>query len=442
MKNVLIVSEAFLNGGLETRVQEEVAEYRKHRCKVFLACHNFNKDHRRLFNKVLMLDTLLRENDCIDSRRLLSVRDKIVRFCQKNAVDHIECHPFFCVLPAALAAEKLNVPITYTLHGVASANFVDIDSTGLYTLYYMIIKYGVDQIVAVAEYLQKQYAYLSPKIIIARNGIKLSKKMRPARKTTSNTKAFCIASRIDAPKSKIIMDFLPKIHGLSEVKKIDIYGDGDSVEALRNFVEQRKMKKVNVCGWVNDVSKTIVEKKYDAIFGMGRVVLNALSVSVPVGVLGYGGFAGFVRNDNIAHFAENNFTDWDTYDDLDIKKEIKKVQKSPQEYKLTRKEMAPYDSEGIWKSYFEEAKSIARTPKPVVQKLNKIFEKNQSENLNLGFMFNEENFPTVSNDATYQLLCNKNSRVSYLEQSILDINNSRFWRLTKPIRILIGKLHH
>jgi chromatin segregation and condensation protein Rec8/ScpA/Scc1 (kleisin family) len=77
-----------------------------------------------------------------------------------------------------------------------------------------------------------------------------------------------------------------------------------------------------------------------------------------------------------------------------------------------------------------------------LEKLNKIFEKNQSENLNLGFMFNEENFPTVSNDATYQLLCNKNSRVSYLEQSILDINNSRFWRLTKPIRILIGKLHH
>lgn len=441
MKNVLIVSEAFLNGGLETRVQEEVAEYRRHRCKVFLATFNINRVHRKIFNKVLLLDAPQYNTNSLDTGQLLATRDKLIQFCKKNAVDFIECQPFFCALPAVLAAEKLNIPITYTLHGVASANFVNIDLTGLYALYYLVVKYGMDQIFAVAEYLQRQYAYLSSDIKIARNGILFGQKSRKGRRAASKNKTFCIASRIDGPKTKIIEDFLPTLHACPEVKRIDIFGDGDSLPDLCDFVEKKHLNKVNVCGWNPDLSKTFAVNKYDAVFGMGRVTLNALSVSMPVGVLGYGGFAGFITAENIAQFAENNFTDWDTYDELDLRKEIKKVQKNPKNYILKKKELAPYDSDMIWKAHFEAEKNITFSPKPVIQKLNKVFEKNPSENFDLGFIFDEETFPMINNDAPYQLLCNKNSRVSYLEDSINDINNSRFWRLTKPIRKLLEKIH-
>lgn len=449
MKNILITSDVFLNGGLETRLNDEVAEYKKHNYNVFLACKTLNEEYRDIFDDVLLLPEMTFDyTDEINSKELLSVRDKIIDFCKKHSVDLIECQPFWVTLPAALAAESLNIPVTYTLHGAASGNFANFSYIGLYTVYYLTLKYGFDRVFAVAEHLQKQFSYLSQDITIVRNGMTTPATRRPSRKTSRPNGHFCIASRLDIPKSKIIMDFLPIIHDIPAVKKIDIFGDGDCMDTLKGFVVSNNFDKVACCGWTNDLQKTIADNNYDAVFGMGRVVLDAISANTPVGILGFNGFVGFLCHENIAHFANSNLTSWEKHDDINLGDEIALVQKHPAKYSLSKEDLSLFDTRLIWSTYFKIESEVKHSSKPFLKFLNSALEGNSSSSFNFKKFVAETPLPIAENDVLYPAYLSsifndieKNKKIESLEKTISEITNSGFWKATKPVRSVLGKLH-
>lgn len=115
MKRVLFVSDSFTGGGLETRILEQVAEYQKHGVKCLLAYHVATKELMRRFDGYYYLPETTTNLETVSA-----CMAEIKAICEKEQIDFIDCQPLYGFVPAALAAAELNIPITYTIHGMYS----------------------------------------------------------------------------------------------------------------------------------------------------------------------------------------------------------------------------------------------------------------------------------------------------------------------------------
>ena len=360
----MFISDNFLGGGLETRIVEQIKTLKNHNVKAFLLCHKSNDIYKNNF--VAISNSLIPlSGEVLTAQTILDNVDSICNFCMENDIDYIDCHPFWCALPAALAAERLHIPISFTLHGKISANFIGKEHLTAQSLYDVIFSYGFDQIFAVAEYLTELYSYL-PNIEIVLNGLPINSL---SAKPFKNTKKVAIASRLDEVKAGLIIDFLPTLYETKAIEQIDIYGDGDHFEQLQTFITEHRMaNRVNLCGWTKDFAKTIEDNQYMLAFGMGRVVLEAMKVGVPVGVLGYGGFAGLVNHNNLADFSKNNLTSWqESPTTLSI--ELKKLFKKPNDYIFNSNQLSIFNIERIWQKYFDTISILSHKDNPITHSL-------------------------------------------------------------------------
>jgi hypothetical protein len=281
----------------------------------------------------------------------------------ENNIDYIDCQPFWCALPAAIAANKLHIPISFTLHGVLSANSISDKHLSTKMLYDTIFNYGFNQIFAVAEYLTEIYSYL-PDIKIIRNGLPIN---RLSTKPFKNTKKIAIASRLDEPKAKLIIDFLPSLYSSKAISQIDIYGDGDNYDKLRSFIINHQMTdKINLCGWSKNFVKTATDNQYMLVIGMGRVILEAIRSSIPAGILGYGGFAGFVNHDNLLDFSKNNLTSW-SESSTNLSIELKKLFKNPANYYFKSNQLSIFNIELIWQEYYNIIQGLTYHDNQIIQ---------------------------------------------------------------------------
>lgn len=365
MKNILFISDDFLGGGLETRIIGQIKTLKNHDIKAFLLCHKFNNIYKNNFTSVSDTLTFTPINKDPSAQSVLHDVDAICNFCLENDIDYIDCHPCWCALPAALAAERLHIPISFTLHGERSANFINKEHLAAQSLYDVIFSYGFDQIFAVAEYLTELYSYL-PNIEIVRNGLPInSLSIKPFK----NTKKVAIASRLDEVKANLIIDFLPTLYKTKTIEQIDIYGDGNYFEQLQVFITKHNMTdRVNLCGWTKDFTKTIETNQYMLAFGMGRVVLEAMKAGIPVGILGYGGFAGLINHNNLADFSKNNLTSWqEPHATLSV--ELKKLFKKPSDYIFSPNQLSIFNIERIWQKYFNTVSSLSHKDNPIIHSL-------------------------------------------------------------------------
>ena len=366
MKNILFISDAFLGGGLETRLLEQTKSLKSHKINGFLLCRECNQVYANQFVKASDALTVKPSSESISVQNIIDDVNTICEFCTKNKIDYIDCHPFWCALPAALAANKLHLPISFTLHGEISANFISKDYLAAQSLYDLIFSYGFDQLFAVAEYLTNLYSYL-PNISIVRNGLSLD---NLTKHSFNQTNKVAIASRLDEPKAKLIIDFLPELYASEQIQQIDIYGDGDYATILQHFIASHHFEdKVKLRGWINDFAETLSKGHYMLVFGMGRVVLEALKSSVPVGVLGYGGFAGLINHDNLLDFSKSNLTSWQK-SSSSLSDELNNLINNPKDYFFTAKQLSIFNNTIIWNNYLETIQGLSFHDKPILSSLN------------------------------------------------------------------------
>lgn len=467
MKNILLVSDSFLKGGLESRIISQIEQLKKHHTNFYLACENLDESNRPLFKDILHLSNLQSLNNPNPPiKEIIKSRDLLIKFCKKNKIDFIDCQPFCCVLPAALCAQKNDTPISFTLHGVISGDFVDYKYPEIRILFYIAMKYGIDQIFAVAEYLEDLYSFLSPNIFIARNGTSFQKSRNL--KQSNSTGKFAIASRLDMPKTTIIMDFLPLIHDLKNINSIEIYGNGDSKNLLASFIKNSNLSKVSLKGWSNTLISDIRQGDYDAVFGMGKVVLDALNANVPIGVLGYGGFAGFITPDSIKNFAKTNLTSWDQISTSKIKDAINEVQKHPEKFKLSLKDLSIFRDEQNWDNYFNYIKTIRPHNHQIIQHFNTVLDQYYKTNRQLHISKLIQKLDPLlqnTNDIFYktlsmhnalenqiseltntinvkdEIIAQKDTTIEFQKNELASITNSNFWKISKPIRGTLSALH-
>lgn len=443
MKNVLIISDAFLNGGLETRVLEQVNAYHNSGLKVFFICNSSANNHEKHNFDIFSSDfDFIPQNGQLKSQQILTACAKIVDFCKKYKIDFIECQPFWCLLPATIAAEHCQIPISYTLHGTASGNFIEPIYFEAYLLFYLCLSFGLDQIFAVSERLARIYSYASNDIFVSNNSITL--KDIPRGKTFVGNGHYAIASRLDIPKTIPIKEFLPQLCDFSFTKQIDIYGDGDQKDALASFInEQGLSKKVKLLGWHPNLQSILTKNNYDCVFGIGRVITDTIASATPAGILGYGGFAGLLNKDNLQHFAHTNFISWDSYDKKFLEFELRRLYKNPHSFILKPSDLSSLDAELNWKKHIEKASKVKFAPKPIINNIISILNSHPTEDLFLDKAIINQLMDIIYNVEQNQLIYAGilQNYYSIIKQTNIELiakntqlENSFSWKITKPLR--------
>lgn len=297
--NILILSENFSKGGLETHIETYY--------------HALKQEHNLYFGFGYYQKTQYLEGARIyegfhfgpnsNIQEFLNDVERIVQIVQDNQIDVIHAHPFYSLFPAMFAANITNTKLVYTYHGRGSINFVSHANDTI--LYEFGMESLISKVFCVAEigvswindFKKKQAVYLPN--LIDENRFPIH--------TLGNQKKWALFSRLDVDKASEILRFLEYLPHL-DIDTVDIYGEGSETKKLRQYVKEHCLTDtVFFKGYSDDVSKALEQGQYLGVIGVGRVVLEALIMNYPTILIGYGKVAGMVHLDMFHKIKNINF---------------------------------------------------------------------------------------------------------------------------------------
>lgn len=338
-KKILIISESFLQGGLERHIITQFSEKNMKYVPVF-AFHNYKKNEELNGFKIYEISLGYTIKD------VLSTINELVDIIKKEKIDVIHVHPFYTLFPAIFASQITGVAIVYTIHGFSSINFAkDINSNILYRVF---LNYCKPLVISVDKsYLNVlKYRYLAENVTYIPNSIDTSKYYET--EVIKNNKWLLIV-RLDKDKKKEIVCVLENLKDMNI--HLDIIGDGSEKEALCNLVKKLNLeKKVNFLGFKENVSEYI--KNYNGVMGLGQVVLEGLCSNRPVLLIGYGKISGMIDKKLFNEIKNNNFVNRNTNNIFSLE-EFKNVNDNLDKYLLAKEVKREFCSKVVNKKYFE-----------------------------------------------------------------------------------------
>lgn len=299
---ILVVSEEFSRGGLETQIKtyydnlpqgtEMIFAFSRYTEEVPLEKAKVYTGFHFSFN-----DTVT--DFCEDVERLIKI-------ISEEKIDVIHAHPFFSFFAVLFASQLTKTKMVYTYHGLGSFNFLNTSTLAV------IFKYAFEIGVAAKLFsVNKRGMECFEKLgckncVFLPNPIDVNKYKKAA---YINNKKWALVSRLDVDKVVEIKRFILNCSEYG-IEAVDIYGAGGCVDELRTFIEEHQLsEKVRYLGYCSDFHG-IVHKKYNGIVGIGRVVLEGLAMGMPVFVIGYGKFSGFVNTALYNALRGNNFSNY------------------------------------------------------------------------------------------------------------------------------------
>ena len=296
--NILVVSESFNNGGLETQIKtmhdntinsRMIFAFGKYSNKIDLNDAKIYKDFHFSYDSTI-------KDFCEDV-------DRLVELIQKERIDVIHVHPYYSFFPAFIASQLTNIKLVYTHHGIGSFTFTK-SVNGAILFYYAITEKCVSNIFSVNEdgvNIFKKLNYSNVVLLPNPIDVKLFKKANVV-----NNRKWALISRLDQDKYdeiKIILQNLDKYN----IEKIDIYGDGSLKDDLIDFINKSKLNDtVSYKGYLNNIFESL-NNNYNGVIGIGRVLLESLTMGYPSIIIGYKKITGYVNYDVYNDIKSKNF---------------------------------------------------------------------------------------------------------------------------------------
>jgi len=300
---VLIVSDMFLSGGLETRLREAVAALAGEH-EFYLACSP-NHDPEGIGPGVELVDAGMPTGPMRPTVLEEGVRriDKIIR---DRGIDYVDIHPFVLLGPAVLAAAANGIPFGVTLHGPASLYASD-DYRSLVLGCLLPWAPAVFVVSSETEALARRYVDAS-RIRRVVNGVDTEMFAPASPPVEARRGHWAVISRLYPDKLPGILTFLAFALSCS-VESVDIFGDGYDLDALRDWVRDRDAEdRVRFQGAALDIASRLNGGGYELVGSMGRGLLEAGACNIPICLVGYDGVKGIVRREEISELASNNFS--------------------------------------------------------------------------------------------------------------------------------------
>lgn len=289
--NILIVTEKFTGGGLETHIHAYYTQLRDENKFVF-AVGPFSSKLKFGEGEV---HKGFHFNWNASIRDFVEDVEGLVRLIRREKIDVIHVHPFFSIYPAVVASQLTSIPVVCTHHGPASFSFTTNinDTILLYYFYSELVSRVFSVSVTGVEDLKKRMGVREAVFLPNALDTALYKHHKIA-----NNRRWAAISRLDDDSGKIpalkkLFDMLPQI----PVETIDIYGDGTRREELEHYVKERSLSgKIKFMGFKSDLFNRL-DGGYNGIIGVDRVAVEGLTMGYPVMAVGYGRVCGiFDRN--------------------------------------------------------------------------------------------------------------------------------------------------
>lgn len=388
--NILIVSDSFKKGGLETHIYT-LYQHLKKSNKVYFAFSNYDDEYKLPKDKLF---TGFHFGVNCTIKEFIEDVNNLVKIIKKNKIDVINIHPFYSIFPVMFAAHITNVKTTYTFHGTSSFNFTSsIVDTILFEYAFettvkktfCVSKHGIESF----DTLNYHNSVWFPNPINLKN-YRITKR--------KNDKRWALVTRLDDDKYYEISKLFGWLHKL-DIDSIDIYGDGNRIEDLKKLSEKTG-KNITFMGYSKDISKAIKDK-YTGILGTGRAVLEGLAMNYPVILMGYGNILGMIDSQLYDSLKGLNFVaKFSNEVTLDkLQQQVKEVNSGRIEKYLFRDLVAKdFDVENLLPLYIKNIEEINFYP---LQNVKDLFHK-----INDLIEFGDGDLPIYSSNNVYYILKN------------------------------------
>ncbi len=304
MKSLLIVTEQFTLGGLETHIRGEIEHLNKAGVAVHLAVGKAFQDALLPAGLISMTYGLSLGPECSPKALLVAI-DRLRQIIREHAIECVHVHPFTSIIPAVVAAELEGVPYSITLHGPASmASYGPIYDL----LLKEIVLPNAPLIIAVSPEVQNLLITHAPNesVLYIPNAVTFEKSFGATLAADTVDKRWLVVSRLDEFKIQGIADFCIKAK-VCVIPGVLVVGDGPAKQQLFNMLEaQGAADYVELIGASAEVPSLL--PKFSGVAGMGRVVLEGISARKPVVLVGYDGVKGVIDKQLLASTVKRNFS--------------------------------------------------------------------------------------------------------------------------------------
>lgn len=373
--NILIVSENFLNGGLETQINSTVQSL-KGKINFFFAIKNYNEkwNFKNVYTGFYFSGYSTINQFCQDV-------DKLIQIITENNIDIVHVHPFFSFFPAVFAAKICGKPVAYTYHGIGSYNFTyQLNDTLLFN---MLLDYELDKIFCVSSKGNKIFENIifeKNKIVFLPNSININQ-FKPAQ--ISNNKSWALISRLDDDKINAIEQLI-KILDIIDIQELHIFGYGSKKEYLEKYLLENNLNNKVFLEGHSDTLHEELSINFNGVIGIGRVIMEAISMDFPTILIGFNKIAGVVDASMYNFIKDKNFTNkYLPNISLDeLKEQIQQVYNNTYDKSFYASFREEYSSQTVSNLYYTELKNI-----------------NYSSLLNLDCLYNE--IKTINNEEAF-----------------------------------------
>ncbi|MGA2465981.1 MAG: glycosyltransferase, partial [Thermodesulfobacteriota bacterium] len=303
---ILIITENFKTGGLETQIMGFCRHLRNSGHEIYLISGIGSRTsplREIIGDNILEVD--MRPN--LSTKEAIKSINTIVSYAKEIRADILHLHPFTSFIYGGIAASLVSKPYVVTLHGPLSLTY---GYSATYRLFLEIILKDAWKVFCVSKELSERLKSAIPAChsIILTNAVDIAR-FKPAPYTSGGAVALVV--RLDYDKLSGVKHFLKLWVFLPEElrKPVHIFGDGHAKKELERWMDEELVRHdwITLKGHEDNLQKALASD-YSAIAGMGRVILEALAMELPAILVGYDGTKGVVNLDNIEDLAYRNFS--------------------------------------------------------------------------------------------------------------------------------------
>jgi len=415
MSSILIITQIYALGGLETYIRTQVNDLVCNGHRVHLICGKTSELYDLPDGLSSVHQDIVFEENC-SIEKLVSLVDYIRGVIRDEDIDIVHVHPFACVFPAVIAAGCEEVTSLLTLHGPLSIQYFmrDIYKQTLTLYLFETLSY----LLCVSNEVADTVSGLidNNRIVIQPNLIDTNITVQSDLDLVLH-KTWVMASRLDTDKLPGIIAFIDYAKSCIEIEHIDIYGAGSDEEKLKQYIEENALDSMIHLKGISDNIPALMSK-YAGFAGMGRGVLEAAFSHIPVCLVGYDGVKGMLHNENFSNAAYCNFSGRNM---PTISHDIFLGQINDYTL-LDEKLLAPYRSSGKWERLISDLQKI-KLRKSDSLRLYELLCNAQHEHAEESYLHS-----VAFIDAIFDIVANidivKNSPSSSKEQQLIrDVNN-------------------
>lgn len=349
MKNILVVSEFFTAGGLETQVLGQAEVLGTMGCRVHLATSSGPSAIAQEVFASCAFDVPMSHGRT--ARELLTAIDELRTICEIEKIDIIHAHPFLSMIVAGCVAHELCVPLVLTLHGPVSLGYVGADTTAGLMLASSIIP-NASHVFAVSRETRLLCGMFTRRdIAILPNAVNVAPKDPPR---GSLDLPWMWAGRLDSDKAvglKSLIEFVAFNEGI----KLEIFGQGPARAEIEAHIAEVDVSQRMFAfrEWHDNLPSIMPE--YGVVAGMGRVLLEGALANRVCLLVGYDGIKGFLTEAGAVRSSFWNLSGRGlrNIEEFELTAQIASIKADSQKFLLKDWVRRERNAELIWTQYLE-----------------------------------------------------------------------------------------